>query len=165
MISNISNVTIQGDGLIGHFATGILVNNSKNVYISNINFTGNEVSIKIVNSSGITITDNYLFTDTVGIKFYNVNNSVVLNNFLDSNDIAAISLFESYDNIINNNLISSSLNGIFIDDKSDNITISSNAFTRNFGVEVNIGNGKEINEPLSLVSNNTCIISIPESIC
>ena len=88
-----------------------------------------------------------------------------MTNFFDSNDIAAISLFESYDNIIENNVISSSLNDIFIDNKSDNITINANAFTRNFGVEVNIGNGKDINEPLSLVSNNTCTISIPESIC
>ena len=38
LISNISNVTIQGDGRIGHFARGVLVNNSKNVYILNLNF-------------------------------------------------------------------------------------------------------------------------------
>jgi hypothetical protein len=81
LLSNISNVTIQGDGRIGHFATGVLVNNSKNVYISNINFAGNEVSIKVINSSGISITVNYLYTNTAGIKFYNVNNSVVLSNF------------------------------------------------------------------------------------
>ena len=165
LISNVSNVTIQGDGQIGHFATGLVVNNSKNVYISDINFTGNEDSIRVINSSGILIIDNYLYTNTAGIKFHNVNNSVVLTNFFDSNDIAAISLFESYDNIIGNNLISSSLNGIFIDNMSNNITINSNVFTRNFGVEVNIGNGKEINEPLNLVSNNTCTISIPEFIC
>ena len=164
-ISDVSNITLHGDGRIGHFDTGVIINNSKNVNISKMNFTGNKVSIKIINSSEIIITNNFLYTNTAGIKFYNVNSSLVSANFFDSNDISGISLFDSYNGEIINNAISSSLNGIFVDTNSNNITINSNTFTRNFGVEINLGDGKEIIEPLNLVSNNTCTISIPESIC
>ncbi len=165
LISNVSNITLYGDGRIGHFDTGVLINNSKNVNVSNMNFTGNKVSIKVINSSDVYITNNYLSTNTAGIKFYNVNNSIISANSFDSNDISGISLFGSYDDKIANNFISSSLNGVFVDTNSNNITIDSNKFKRNFGVEINLGDGKETIEPLNLVSNNTCTISIPESIC
>jgi len=162
---DVSNITLHGDGRIGHFDTGVIINNSKNVKISKMNFTGNKVSINTINSSEIFITNNFLYTNTAGIKFYNVNSSLVSANFFDSNDISGISLFDSHNDKIINNSISSSLNGIFVDTNSNNITINSNTFTRNFGVEINLGDGKEIIEPLNLVSNNTCTISIPESIC
>src|SRR5690606_22277067 len=115
-------------------------------------------------SSEISITNNYLYTNTVGIKFHNVNSSFISTNSFDSNDISGISLFGSYNDIVDNNLISSSLNGIFLDANSNNITINANMFTRNFGVEINLGDGKTTNETLNLIFNNTCTISIPESI-
>jgi len=165
LISNVSNINLHGDGRIGHFDIGVLINNSKNVNVTNMNFTGNKVSIKVINSSDIFITNNYLYTNTAGIKFYNVNSSIISANSLDSNDMSSISIFGSYGDKITNNFISSSLNGMFMDTKSNNITINSNIFTRNFGVEINLGDGKETLEPLNLLFNNTCTISIPESIC
>ena len=160
-----SNITLRGDGSVGHFDTGVLINNTKNVNISNMDFTGNKVSIMVINSSEISITNNYLYTNTVGIKFHNVNSSFISTNSFDSNDISGISFFGSYNDIVDNNLISSSLNGIFLDANSNNITINANMFTRNFGVEINLGDGKTTNETLNLIFNNTCTISIPESIC
>ena len=165
LISGSSNITLHGDGRIGHFDTGIIINNSKNVIISNMNFTGNKVSIKAINSSGISIANNYLYTNTAGIKFYNVSSSFISSNSFDSNDILGIYLYRSYNDTVDNNLISSSLNGILVDTISNKITINENLFTRNYGVEINLGDGKETNETLNLIFNNICTISIPESIC
>ncbi len=103
--------------IVGHFQIGVYINNSKNVVISIVNFTGNEISIYSANSSGILIDNNRFYTNTAGIKFYTIGDSVISNNTFDSNDISSISLFGSHDNIINDNLISSSLNGIFVDTK------------------------------------------------
>jgi hypothetical protein len=64
---------------------------------------------------------------------------VISSNGFDSNDISSISLFGSHDNIINDNLMLSSLNEIFVDTKSTNTSLTSNHFTRSFGVDINIG--------------------------
>ena len=165
LISNKENVTLTGNGVVGHFQIGVYINNSKNVVISIVNFTGNEISIYSANSSGILIDNNRFYTNTAGIKFYTIGDSVISNNTFDSNDISSISLFGSRDNIINDNLISSSLNGIFVDTKSTNTSLNSNHFTRSFGVDINIGNGGKINEIENSLSNNTCSISIPETLC
>ena len=165
LISNKENVTLTGNGIVGHFQIGVYINNSKNVDISIVNFTGNEISIYVANSSGILIDNNQFYTNTAGIKFYTIGDSVISNNTFDSNDISSISLFGSHDNIINDNLISSSLNGIFVDTKSTNTSLNSNHFTRSFGVDINIGNGGKFNEIDNPISNNTCSISIPETLC
>lgn len=165
LISNKENVTLIGNGIVGHFQIGVYINNSKNVDISVVNFTGNKISIYAANSSGISIDDNQFYTNTAGIKFYTIGDSVISSNWFDSNDISSISLFGSHDNIINDNLISSSLNGIFVDTKSTNNSLKSNHFTRNFGVDINIGNGGKFNEIDNSISNNTCSISIPETLC
>ena len=165
LISNKENVTLTGNGIVGHFQIGVYINNSKNVDISIVNFTGNEISIYAANSSGILIDNNRFITNTAGIKFYTIGDSVISNNTFDSNDISSISLFGSRDNIINDNLISSSLNGIFVDTKSTNTSLNSNHFTRSFGVDINIGNGGKFNEIDNPISNNTCSISIPETLC
>jgi parallel beta-helix repeat protein len=165
LISNKENVTLTGNGIVGHFQIGVYINNSKNVDISIVNFTGNEISVYVANSSGILIANNQFYTNTAGIKFYTIGDSVISNNTFDSNDISSISLFGSHDNIINDNLISSSLNGIFVDTKSTNTSLNSNHFTRSFGVDINIGNGGKFNEIANSISNNTCSISIPETLC
>ncbi len=165
LISNKENVTLTGNGIVGHFQIGVYINNSKNVDISIVNFTGNEISVYVANSSGILIANNQFYTNTAGIKFYTIGDSVISNNTFDSNDISSISLFGSHDNMINDNLISSSLNGIFVDTKSTNTSLNSNHFTRSFGVDINIGNGGKFNEIANSISNNTCSISIPETLC
>jgi len=165
LISNKENVTLTGNGIVGHFQIGVYINNSKNVDISIVNFTGNEISVYVANSSGILIDNNQFYTNTAGIKFYTIGDSVISNNTFDSNNISSISLFGSHDNIINDNLISSSLNGIFVDTKSTNTSLNSNHFTRSFGVDINIGNGGKFNEIDNSISNNTCSISIPETLC
>ena len=114
LISNKENITLTANGIVGHFQIGAYINNSKNVDISIVDFTGNEVSIYAANSSGILIDNNQFYTNTAGIKFYSIGDSVISNNAFDSNDISSISLFGSRDNVINDNLISSSLNGIFV---------------------------------------------------
>ncbi len=165
LISNKENVTLEGNGTVGHFQIGVYINSSKNVDISTVNFTGNEISIYVANSSGILVDNNRFYTNTAGLKFYTIDDSVISNNAFDSNDISSISLFGSHDNSIKDNLISSSLNGIFVDTKSTNTTINSNHFTRSFGVDINIGNGGKFNEIDNSISNNTCSISIPETLC
>ena len=165
LISNKENVTLTGNGIVGHFQIGVYIDNSKNVDISIVNFTGNEVSIHAPNSSGILIDNNQFYTNTAGIKSYSIGDSVISNNAFDSNDISSISLFGSHDNIINGNLISSSLNGIFVDIKSTNTSLNSNHFTRSFGVDINIGNGGKFDEIDNSISNNTCSISISETLC
>ena len=165
LISNKENVTLTGNGIVGHFQIGIYINDSKNVGISKVNFTGNEISIYAANSSGILIDNNRFYTNTAGIKFFTNGDSMISNNTFDSNDISSISLFGSHDNIVNDNLISSSLNGIFVDTKSTNTSLNSNQFTRSFGVDINIGNGGKFNEIGNSISNNTCSISIPEKLC
>ena len=165
LISNKENVTLTGNGIVGHFQIGVYIDNSKNVNISIVNFTGNEVSIHAANSSGILIDNNQFYTNTAGIKSYSIGDSVISNNAFDSNDISSISLFGSHDNIINGNLISSSLNGIFVDIKSTNTSLNSNHFTRSFGVDINIGNGGKFDEIDNSISNNTCSISISETLC
>jgi parallel beta-helix repeat protein len=114
LISNKENITLTANGIVGHFQIGAYINNSKNVDMSIVNFTENEVSIYAANSSGILIDNNQFYTNTAGIKFYSIGDSVISNNAFDSNDISSISLFGSRDNVINDNLISSSLNGIFV---------------------------------------------------
>ena len=47
LISNKENVTLTGNGIVGHFQIGVYINNSKNVDISIVNFTGNEISIYV----------------------------------------------------------------------------------------------------------------------
>jgi parallel beta-helix repeat protein len=165
LISNKENVTLTGNGIIGHFQIGVHIDNSKNVNISIVNFTGNEISIYAANSSGVLIDDNEFYTNTAGIKFYTIDDSVISNNRFDSNDISSISLFGSHNNIINDNHVSSSLNGIFVDTKSTNATLNANQFTRSFGVDINIGNGGKFDESNISISNNTCAISIPETLC
>jgi hypothetical protein len=51
LISNKENITLTGNGIVGHFQIGAYINNSKNVNISIVNFTGNEVSIYAANPS------------------------------------------------------------------------------------------------------------------
>lgn len=165
LISNKENVTLKGNGIVGHFQIGVYINNSKNVNVSIVNFTGNEISIYATNSSGILIDNNEFYTNTAGIKFYTIDDSAISNNRFDSNDISSISLFSSHDNMINGNHISSSLNGIFIDTKSTNATLNSNQFTRSFGVDINIGNGGKFDDINNSISNNTCAISIPKTLC
>lgn len=164
-IANKSNIILKGSGIVGHYQTGLLIDNSTNIDISSINFTANEISILVKNSSYINIDDNNLYTNTVGAKFYNVDNSSISKNYFESNDISAISLFKSKYNILRNNSISSSLNGIYLDSKSQNNTIDANGFYRSFGVDINLGNGGKINQSLDLVFNNTCHVTIPESLC
>lgn len=165
LISNKENITLQGNGIVGHFQIGVFINNSKNINVSIVNFTGNEISIYAANSSGILIDNNEFYTNTAGIKFYTIDDSAISNNRFDSNDISSISLFSSHDNMINGNHISSSLNGIFVDTKSTNTTLNSNQFARSFGVDINIGNGGKFDEINNSISNNTCAISIPETLC
>jgi parallel beta-helix repeat protein len=166
LISNKENVTLTGNGIIGHFQIGVHIDNSKNVNISIVNFTGNEISIYATNSSGILIDNNEFYTNTAGIKFYTIDDSAISNNRFDSNDISSISLFGSHNNIINDNHVSSSLNGIFVDTKSTNASLNSNQFTRSFGVDINIGNGGgKFDDINNSISNNTCAISIPETLC
>jgi parallel beta-helix repeat protein len=165
LISNKENITLRGTGTVGHFQIGVYVNNSKNVDISRINFTGNEISIYSANSSDIIIDNNRFYTNTAGIKFYTIGDSVISNNVFDSNDISSISLLGSHNNIVDDNLISSSLNGMFVDTKSTNTSLNSNHFTRSFGVDINIGNGGKFKEIEYSISNNTCAISIPETLC
>jgi len=165
LISNKENVTVEGNGIVGHFQIGVYINNSKNVNISKVNFTGNEISIYAANSSGILIDNNEFYTNTAGIKYYTIFDSAILNNRFDSNDISSISLFDSHNNIINDNHVSSSLNGIFVDTKSTNATLNANQFTRSFGVDINIGNGGKFDDINNSISNNTCAISIPETLC
>ncbi len=165
LISNKENVTLTGNGIIGHFQIGVHIDNSKNVNISIVNFTGNEISIYATNSSGVLIDNNEFYTNTAGIKFHTIDNSSISNNRFDSNDISSISLFGSHNNIINDNHVSSSLNGIFVDTKSTNATLNANQFTRSFGVDINIGNGGKFYDINNSISNNTCAISIPETLC
>ena len=165
LISNKENVTLTGNGIIGHFQIGVHIDNSKNINISIVNFTGNEISIYATNSSGVLIDNNEFYTNTAGIKFYTIDDSVISNNRFDSNDISSISLFDSDNNIINDNHVSSSLNGIFVDTKSTNATLNANQFTRSFGVDINIGNGGKFDDINNSISNNTCSISIPETLC
>ena len=127
---------LKGNGIVGHFQIGVYINNSKNVDVSIVNFTGNEISIYATNSSGILIDNNQFYTNTDGIKSFTIDDSAISNNWFDSNDISSISLFGSHDNIINGNYISSILNGIFVDTKSTNATLNSNQFTRSFGVDI-----------------------------
>jgi parallel beta-helix repeat protein len=165
LISDKENVTLTGNGMVGHFQIGVYLNNSKNVDVSKVNFTGNEISIYAANSSGIRIDNNRFYTNTVGIKFFTIGDSVISNNTFDSNDISSISLLGSHNNIVDDNLISSSLNGMFVDTKSTNTSLNSNHFTRSFGVDINIGNGGKFKEIEYSISNNTCAISIPETLC
>lgn len=165
MISNKENITLTGNGIVGHFQIGVYINNSKNVVISKVNFTGNEISIYAANSSGILIDNNRFYTNTAGIKFFTNGDSMISNNTFDSNDISSISLFGSRDNMLNDNLISGSLNGIFVDTKSTNTSLNSNHFTRSFGVDINIGNGGKVDEIDNSISNNTCSTSVPETLC
>ncbi|WP_159357428.1 NosD domain-containing protein [Candidatus Nitrosocosmicus agrestis] len=165
IISDKSNILLKGSGSVGHYQTGLLIDNSTNIDISSLNFTANEISILVKNSSYIKIDDNNLFTNTAGVKLYTVNNSSISNNYFESNDISAISLFTSKNNTLNNNSISSSLNGIYLDPESQNITIDSNRFSRSFGVDINLGNGGKINQSLGQVFNNTCHVTIPELLC
>ena len=127
---------LKGNGIVGHFQIGVYINNSKNVDISIVNFTGNEISMCVTNSMGILIDNNQFYTNTDGIKSFTIDDSAISNNWFDSNDISSISLFGSHDNIINGNYISSILNGIFVDTKSTNATLNSNQFTRSFGVDI-----------------------------
>lgn len=164
-ISDQSNISLKGGGTVGHYQTGILIDNSTNIDISSLNFTGNEVSILVRNSSHIKIHDNNIYTNTAGVKSYDINNSSISNNYFESNDISAISLFFSKNNTLSNNSISSSLNGIYLDPKSQNITIVYNQFYRSFGVDINLGNGGKTNQSLNQIINNTCHVTIPELLC
>lgn len=165
LISNKSNITLQGDGIVGHFGTGLLIENSTNIDVSSVNFTGNDVSILVKNSSNIKIENDSLYTNTAGVKFYNIHGSSISSNYFESNDISAISLFFSDNNTLSNNSISSSLNGIYIDPKSTNITTDSNQFYRSFGVDINLGNGGKFNQLPNQIFNNSCHITIPELLC
>ena len=129
---------------MGHYQSGILINNSTNIDISSPNPTANEISILAKNSSHIKIDNNNLYTNTAGVKFYNVDNSSITNNCFESNDISAISLFRSKNSTPSNNSVSSSLNGIYLDPQSQNITIDTNRFNRSFGVGINLGNGDKL---------------------
>ena len=90
LISNKENVSLIGTGTVGHFQIGVYVNNSKNVDIFRVNFTGNGISIYSANSSEILIDNNRFYTNTAGIKFYTIGDSVISNNVFDSNDISSI---------------------------------------------------------------------------
>ncbi|CAN5838873.1 hypothetical protein BH23THE1_BH23THE1_18350 [soil metagenome] len=52
--------------------------------------------------------------------------------------------------------------GVYIN--KSNTTLKSNHFTRSFGVDINMGNGGKFNEIDNSISNNTCPISIPETL-
>ena len=155
--SNAAGSVLSGITLIASNGDyGIVVDNSKNIKITNNNVTGGGNGVLIKNSDKITLSENDISkAKQNGVQLQNVKNSIIeknvislnkksgietsnieyckiLNNTIHHNGLNGISTFnKSSHNLISGNNVYENTNGIYINSTSTNDVVKSNSMTHN----------------------------------
>jgi len=131
---NVTGFTIGKSGLGTPPDSGIFIEYSNNVTISNNRIVKDYNGITILFCSGIVISDNDISTNGYdGISVYSSVNVMISNNVIFSNFYNGISFYSSGHNIVSGNTISGSYYGIRFTLSSDN-TIYHNNFGNRYQV-------------------------------
>lgn len=131
---NVTGFTLGKSGLGTPSDSGVFIEYSSNVAISNNKIAKNYDGITILFCSNIVISDNNISINGYdGISIYSSVNVMVSNNVIFSNFYNGISFYSSSHNVVSGNTISNSYNGIRFTLSSDN-TIYHNNFDNRYQV-------------------------------
>ena len=131
---NVTGFTLGKSGLGTPSDSGIFVEYSSNVAISNNKIAKNYEGITILFCSNIVISDNNISINGYdGISIYSSVNVMVSNNVILSNFYNGISFYSSGYNVVSGNTISNSYNGIRFTLSSNN-TVYHNNFDNRYQV-------------------------------
>lgn len=128
-----NNVTIKGF-TIQRFYTGIVINQSQNIYIveNQISKTWTKGAVYLINSKNITLTKNIINRNqSPGVYAFNSNTTKFLQNNINSNDGIGISLNNYTDSVVIGNNIESNLGDAIFSAYACNLHIEQNILTLN----------------------------------
>ncbi|MEM3641043.1 MAG: NosD domain-containing protein, partial [Candidatus Bathyarchaeia archaeon] len=111
--------------------SGILVDHSMNIEISNNIVMNNQEGIRLYVSAGCIISDNSILNNNDGVSFSYSSDNTISNNTIQSNTFYGINLYSSRKNLIAHNFILyNGLSGVYMLFANDNVicgnTINSN---------------------------------------
>jgi parallel beta-helix repeat protein len=150
--SVLSGITI----IAGDSNYGIIVDNSKNIKISDNKIAGGENGVLIKNSDKITIRNNDISkAKQNGIQLQNVKNSLIVKNEISYNKKSGIEATNIYySNITNNSLHHNDLNGITVNGESSHNLINYNsAYENTNGIYINSSSSYDEVKSNSMTSN------------
>ena len=155
--SNAEGSVLSGITIIAsNCDNGIVVDNSKNIKITNNKVTGGQNAVLIRNSDKITLSENHISkANQNGVQLHNVKISIIEKNDISYNKKSGIET-SNIENckILNNTIHHNDLNGISTSNKSSNTLISSNnAYENTNGIYINSTSTNDVVKSNSMTHN------------
>ncbi|MBI4814058.1 MAG: right-handed parallel beta-helix repeat-containing protein, partial [Methanobacterium sp.] len=143
VINNTNNVTISNDEISSTSGTAVLLNGSSNTIIRSSSIHDSTTGISVSGSTGTQVNESNIYSNTDGIVIENSENTSTSQNQITGNTKNGVSVNNSNNTTINGNTIkkngntATNGNGIYLEN-STNINISFNEINENFyGITAN----------------------------
>ncbi len=158
------NSEVKGPGTIGNFKSGIGVQETYSIKVSQTTLKENGMGLFISGSGDIEISNNVMKNnDNIGISSHSGNKINITNNTIVDNPLSGITFVNTKKSVINGNEISGSINGIYLANISYDNKVITNSLTDN-GNDV-LDESRQGSSISNIYTNNDCENSIPKNIC
>jgi nitrous oxidase accessory protein NosD len=164
MIGGQENITINGNGIISGFQSGIYISGSNDTVAKNLNVNNNKVAFYITGTNSFEINNNMVSNNTIGVASHTSNKTNIKYNLFSENDLSGITFINTVNSVIDGNNIFNTTNGIFLDVQSSFNRVNFNNVFNNV-LDVNNANNLPVNINKNYFTNNNCINSLPSGLC
>lgn len=158
------NSQVNGPGTISNFRSGIIVQETYSIKVSQTTLKGNGIGLFVSGSGDAEISNNVMENnDNIGLASHSSNKLNIVNNTFQDNSLAGISFVTTKKSNVEANEISGAINGISLAELSYDNTFKSNVLKDN-GNDVH-DLGIQESSISNIYLNNVCENSLPDDIC